>query len=224
MNRAGRFSALVEELRVAAPRPRTARWLARRLGVSPRTIERDVGALQRSGVPVVARTGRAGGYVLDRSRALPPLHVSPSEAVAMAVALYRLGGTPFHADAASALRKLVGALPERDAAAARELAGRLHLVAGSPAPIVPRVVADALHARTVLRIEYADRHGSATTRHIEPMGYIGNRDHWYLVAWCRLRDGVRAFRTDRIESLTPTAEAAPPRPLLDPSVIVASPK
>ncbi|WP_428982899.1 helix-turn-helix transcriptional regulator [Phytohabitans maris] len=79
-------------------------------------------------------------------------------------------------------------------------------------PTVPRVVADALHERTVLRIEYADRHGTATTRCVEPLGYIADHDHWYLVAWCRLRDGVRAFRTDRIESLTATGEPAPPPP------------
>lgn len=213
MNRTDRLYALVEELRAVAPRPRSARWLAQRFQVCSRTVERDIGALQRSGVPIYAETGRAGGYVLDKSRSLPALHISPAEAVAMAVALYRLGGTPFHADAASALRKLVGVLPDDDAAAARELAGRLHLVVGDPAPVVPRVIADALHARTVLRIDYTDRHGVATTRHVEPLGYVGNREFWYLVAWCRLREAVRAFRTDRIESVAATGEPAPQRRL-----------
>jgi predicted DNA-binding transcriptional regulator YafY len=213
MNRTDRLYALVEELRAVAPRPRSARWLAERFEISTRTVERDIGALLQSGVPIYAVTGRLGGYVLDKSRSLPPLNVSPTEAVAMAVALYKLGGTPFHADAASALRKLVGVMSERDAAAARELAGRVHLV-GTPAPTVPRVVADALHARTVLKIEYADRNGFSTTRSIEPLGYVGNREFWYLVAWCRLRAAVRAFRTDRIESVIATGEIAPPRPLV----------
>ncbi|GLI03034.1 helix-turn-helix transcriptional regulator [Phytohabitans aurantiacus] len=210
MNRAVRLCALVAELR-AASRPRSASWLARSFAISARTVERDVRSLRRSGLPIVARRD---GYTLDRSRVLPPLQLAPSEAVAVAVALHRLGGTPFHADAASALRKLGTVLPETDDETARELAERLHFAVGHPAPVVPRVIADALHGRTVLRIDYTDRYGMATTRHVEPLGYVGNREYWYLVAWCRLRDGVRAFRTDRIESVTGTAEPAPPRRLL----------
>ncbi|MCW6005813.1 WYL domain-containing protein [Micromonospora sp. CPCC 205371] len=214
MKRADRLCALAAELRAAAPRSRGAPWLARRFRVSVRTVARDVHALRRLGLPIVTEGGRAGGYVFDRSRALPPLHLAPSEAVAVAVALRRLGGTPFHADAASALRKLGAVLPEADDVAARELAERLHFAVGHPAPVVPRVIADALHGRTVLRIDYTDRYGVATTRSVEPLGYVGNREYWYLVAWCRLRDGVRAFRTDRIESVTGTAVPAPPRRLL----------
>ncbi|GAB3860390.1 helix-turn-helix transcriptional regulator [Dactylosporangium cerinum] len=52
MNRTDRLYALVEELRAVAPRPRSARWLATRFEVSTRTIERDIGALQESGVPI----------------------------------------------------------------------------------------------------------------------------------------------------------------------------
>ncbi|HEU4421930.1 MAG TPA: WYL domain-containing protein, partial [Pilimelia sp.] len=70
----------------------------------------------------------------------------------------------------------------------------------------------------VLEIEYGDRHGSLTRRQIEPMGYVGNRSHWYLVAWCRLRRSVRAFRTDRIGSVRPSGESAPPR-VLDPAAL-----
>jgi hypothetical protein len=94
-----------------------------------------------------------------------------------------------------------------DAAAARDLAGRIHLLgdAGTTPP-VPRMVADALSARRVLRIGYGDREGAATMREIEPLGYVGTATHWYLVAWCRLRDALRAFRTDRITSVSVTAE------------------
>ena len=79
---------------------------------------------------------------------------------------------------------------------------------------MPRLVADALQPRRVLRIGYADRAGTVTEREIEPLGYVGSpAAHWYLMAWCRLRDGLRAFRTDRITGVTVTAEAAPPRRL-----------
>ncbi|MBM0259200.1 HTH domain-containing protein, partial [Micromonospora sp. 4G55] len=107
MNRTDRLYALVEELRAVSPRPRSARWLAGRFEVSTRTIERDISALQGSGVPIWAEPGRTGGYVVDRAHTLPPVNLTAVEAVAMAVALHRLGGTPFAGAGATALRKLL---------------------------------------------------------------------------------------------------------------------
>ncbi|MFG2137836.1 helix-turn-helix transcriptional regulator [Streptomyces sp. NPDC048650] len=216
MNRTDRLYALVEELRAVAPRPRSARWLAGRFEVSVRTVERDISALQQSGVPIYAEPGRTGGYCLDKARTLPPVNLTPGEAVAMAVALRRLEGTPFRATAGSALRKLVAAMQADDAAAARDLAGRIHLLDDADAattPSVPRMVADALNTRRVLRIGYGDREGATTLRAVEPLGYVGTATHWYLVAWCRLRGALRAFRTDRITSVSVTAEVPTPRSL-----------
>jgi predicted DNA-binding transcriptional regulator YafY len=131
----------------------------------------------------------------------------------MAIALRGLAGTPFRAAAGSALRKLVAAMQADDAAAAHDLAGRIHLMGDDAPPAVPRAVADAVSAGRVLRIGYADRAGTATVRDVEPMGFVGKQAQWYLVAWCRLRDEVRAFRLDRIASVAVTAEVPAPRPL-----------
>ncbi|MGC3861297.1 helix-turn-helix transcriptional regulator [Micromonospora chersina] len=207
MNRTDRLYALVEELRAVSPRPRSARWLAGRFEVSTRTIERDITALQGAGVPIWAEPGRTGGYVVDRARTLPPVNLTPGEAVAMAVALHRLGGTPFAPAAGAALRKLVAVMPPADATEAHRLAGRVHLIGGGPATPVPAAVADAVSARHVLRLRYADRGGAVSARDVEPLAYLGNPTHWYLVAWCRLRGGVRCFRTDRMVSVHPLAEA-----------------
>lgn len=206
VNRTDRLYALVEELRAVAPRPRSARWLARRFEVSVRTVERDISALQQSGTPIYAEPGRTGGYCLDKAHTLPPVNVTPGEAVAMALALKHLEGTPFRAEAGSALRKLVAAMHEDDAAEARDLAARVHLLGRPSPPPMPRKIADALDAGRVLRIGYADREGAVTQREIEPLAYVGKPSHWYLVAWCRLREQVRVFRTDRITAVTVTAE------------------
>jgi predicted DNA-binding transcriptional regulator YafY len=143
------------------------------------------------------------------------VNLTPGEAVAMALALRRLDGTPFRSVAGSALRKLVAAMQTDDAAAAQELAARVHLFADDeePTTAVPRLVADALSTNRVLRIAYADRAGAVTTREIEPLGYVGKATHWYLVAWCRERDALRVFRTDRITSVSVTAETPAPRSL-----------
>ncbi|MEU8297122.1 WYL domain-containing protein [Micromonospora sp. NPDC048909] len=213
MNRTDRLYALVEELRAVSPRPRSARWLAARFEVSSRTIERDIGALQESGVPIWAEPGRTGGYVLDRVRTLPPVNLTAGEAVAMAVALHRLRGTPFAAAAGAALRKLVAVMSPADVADAHRLASRVHLIGDGPVAPVPATVADAVLAGRVLRIRYADRDGADSLRDVEPLGYLGNPRHWYLLAWCRLRGGVRAFRTDRIRAVTSLTERVTEREL-----------
>uniref|UniRef100_UPI0005670DCB helix-turn-helix transcriptional regulator n=1 Tax=Promicromonospora kroppenstedtii TaxID=440482 RepID=UPI0005670DCB len=128
MNRTDRLYAIVEELRAVAPRPRSASWLADRFEVSRRTIERDIGALQQTGVPVWAEPGRTGGYCLDRARTLPPVNFSPAEAVSVAVALGGLAGTPFAPAGSTALRKILAAMRDDDATAAHDLAARVHLL------------------------------------------------------------------------------------------------
>jgi len=214
MNRTDRLYALVEELRVVAPRPRSGRWLADRFEVSVRTVERDISALQQAGTPIWAEPGRTGGYCLDRRKTLAPINFTASEAVAMAVALESMAGTPFQQPARAALRKLVGAMQDADATAAHDLAERVHLLGqGADLPPVPALVSDALTSGRVLRIDYRDREGAMTTREVEPLGYVGKPAHWYLIGWCRLRHGIRAFRTDRIASCTVTAEMPPARPL-----------
>ena len=210
MNRTDRLYALVEELRAVTPAPRSARWLAGRFEVSARTVERDIGALQQAGVPIYAEPGRTGGYVLDRTHTLPPVNVTAGEAVAIAVALEGLRGTPFEEAARAALRKVVAVMPARDAVAAGELAGRVRLLGAPGADRVPAPVARALSDRRVLRFGYVDRHGAATAREIEPLGYVGG-GHWYLVGWCRLRDSVRCFRLDRIVDPVATEELVSPR-------------
>ena len=213
MNRTDRLYALVEELRAVAPRPRSARWLAGRFEVSVRTVERDIGALQQSGVPVWAEVGRSGGYCLDKERTLPPVNFTPGEAMALAVALHHLAGTPFGQDGTAALRKVLASMGKADADAARALAARVYLAGAADPPPPPAVITDALAARRVLRIGYADRNGLVTRRDIEPLGYVGLAANWYLLAWCRLREAVRAFRTDRIITVAVTAQVPAPRSL-----------
>ncbi|WP_369388912.1 helix-turn-helix transcriptional regulator [Streptomyces sp. CG1] len=217
MNRTDRLYALVEELRAAAPRPRSARALARRFEVSVRTIERDLAALQQSGLPIHAEPGRSGGYVLDRERTLPPLTITPAEATALAVGLQALAGTPFAVDARGALHKVLAVMPERERRAAAELAERVRLLvpAARPArpagPVVPAALREALTAGRVLRLEYTDAEGRLTARDVEPLGFLGGEEHWYLAGWCRLRDAPRGFRLDRIRAATALDERAPRR-------------
>jgi predicted DNA-binding transcriptional regulator YafY len=209
VNRTDRLYALVEELRAVAPRPRSARQLAGRYEVSTRTIERDILALQESGVPVYAVTGRRGGYVIDKARTLPPLNFTAAEMLAMAVSLAGAQATPFASALRSALRKVLAAAPAAQTAQAAELADRIRLIGARSA--VPLAIQEAIIARHVLRLRYRDRHDVMTCRDVEPVAFAGTRAHWYLVGWCRLRQGTRAFRVDRIHAAADTGEPAPHR-------------
>jgi predicted DNA-binding transcriptional regulator YafY len=214
MNRTDRLYGIVEELRAAAPLRRSARQLAERYEVSTRTIERDISALQQVGVPIYADTGRRGGYAIDPTMTLPPLNFTPAEAVAVSVALRREPNSPFARAAGSALRKIMAAMPAHEASAARELAERVGFLASAvrdTPEAVPVIVEDAVAARRVLHIEYVDKHGASTERVVEPVMLLAGTEGWYLVAWCRLRDELRAFRLDRIVAAHVTGEAATAR-------------
>ncbi len=185
-----------------------------------RTIERDISALQQASVPIYAEPGRKGGYALEKSMSLPPLNFTPAEAVAVAIALSRTERQPFAAQARSALRKLMAAMPGQDGERARELASRIQILTdanepGGTGPIA-EVIEDALLKRVVLKIQYSDVGGELTQREVEPGVFVGGRSgNWYLVAWCRLRDAVRVFRLDRIAAAALTEERAPERPRED---------
>ena len=100
-----------------------------------------------------------------------------------------------------------GELPARERAARRW--------GPPPAATVPLAIQEAITARHVLRITYRDRHDRETVRDVEPVAFAATRTEWYLMAWCRLRGGARAFRVDRIRSADDTGEPASPRTYRD---------
>ena len=220
MNRIDRLYALVEELRAAGPRGRTARQLAEHFEVSVRTIERDLSALGQAGVPLATKQGRTGGYTLDRSMSLPPLNFTPREAAAVAVALSRSEHVLFTRDARSALQKIVAAMPERALEEARATAEKVRLLV-QPAPDPDAEIAEtiwrAVRDNQVLRIRYIDVGGLETEREVEPQHVVVGPNGSYLTAWCHLRGDDRVFRMDRITR----AERTPSLPR--PQRVVAEP-
>jgi predicted DNA-binding transcriptional regulator YafY len=213
LNRTDRLYAIVEELRAAAPGVRTARDLSELFEVSTRTIERDILALQEAGVPMRGAAGRRGGYSIDPARTLPPVNFTPSEALAVAVALVD-GVGPFAAAGRQARNKVLAAMSADDLEATRARAQRVRRYARPDTvdpPVVPMAVQHAIAADEVVAIDYRDRNGSVTRREVEPVGVISLDDDWYLVGWCRLRGDARSFRLDRIRRAHTTGEAAPVR-------------
>lgn len=216
MNRTDRLYALSEALRAAGPGGRNASWLAERFEVSTRTIKRDIAALVAAGAPIFSQDGRGGGYQLGRGEPLPPMSFTDGEALAMAIALAGDPWMPFSLDGRSALTKLMSAMTPAGRAEARALAKRVWMRSKgvAPRPIAARVLDEALRRSVVVLIDYVDGEGNlSSARPVEPMAFARITNHWYLLAFCHLRQAGRWFRLDRVRHAQLTRQPAPDRSL-----------
>lgn len=209
MRRADRLFLIIHALR-GRRTALQARALADTLGVSQRTVYRDVADLQRSGVPI---EGEAGvGYLLRKGADIPPLMFNASELEALVVGsrfVRAFAGTQLAQSAQSALLKIEAVLPPE----LRQRAGRTRIFA----PVwrdqyrddfAARL--DQLHAaiigNQVLQLQYRDESGATSARKIEPLCLSFWGGKWTLGAWCRLRQDFRNFRPDRIDTSEPSGE------------------
>jgi len=209
MRRADRLFLIIHALRgrrTALP----ARSLAQTLGVSLRTVYRDVADLQLSGVPI---EGEAGvGYMLRKGSDIPPLMFNANELEALVVGsrfVRAFAGARLAESAQAALLKIEAVLPPD----LRERARSTRIFA----PVWRdqhredfAALIDQLHAAIVgsqvLRLDYRDEAGQPSVREVEPLCLSFWGGKWTLGAWCRLRRDFRNFRPDRITSGAPTGE------------------
>lgn len=196
MRRADRLFQTVQILR--SRRLTTGALLADRLGVSLRTVYRDIRDLQSSGMPIYGEAG--SGYTLAERIDLPPLLFSREELVALQFGLRvatQWGDAGLQQAAQGALEKVVGALP-RDR---RRAADNVPLFAsGAASPLLAPLRA-AVERRQKVRLAYADENGGASERRVWPLGLMFWGRTWTLTAWCELRGAFRDFRIDRIAGL-----------------------
>ncbi|WP_438293347.1 helix-turn-helix transcriptional regulator [Streptomyces sp. HUAS TT7] len=197
--------------------------LADRLGVSRRTVRRDIDRLRELGYPVQAARGAEGGYRLVAGKAMPPLVLDDEEAVAIAVGLRAGAGHAVDGvDEASvrALAKLEQVLPSRLRhrvaslqAATMPLAGPWR---GDGATVDPRTLttlASAVTGQERLRFDYVSGDGTATKRLVEPYRLVSTGRRWYLVAYDVERGDWRTFRVDRVAEPFATGARFAPREL-----------
>lgn len=203
MRRADRLFQLVQYLR--GRRLTTAAQLSERLGVSMRTVYRDIRDLSLSGVPI---EGEAGvGYRLRPDYDLPPLTFTTAELEALAIgaAIAQTWAGPKLAKAAElALAKIAQAMP----AEKRIALERTPLFAPRFDSRERDDMLDRLHSaiavREELAIEYRDEQGRASERQIHPLGLFFWGQRWTVGAWCELRQDFRNFRVDRIATASAT--------------------
>ncbi|MGH3691053.1 MAG: helix-turn-helix transcriptional regulator [Microbacterium sp.] len=200
MKRAERLHALSEILRRSGTRGCSAERMAREFDVSVRTVKRDLAALANSGAPLWSRPGPGGGYGLATGASLPPVSLSPAQAVALMAAVSAAPDAPYADLAAAGVRKILDVLDPRTRARADELAGRVWVDALPSAPRATRsALEEAMAEQRVVRIRYTSGDGTTTTRDVEPVLFAATNGQWYLIGWCRLRDAMRWFTVSRIE-------------------------
>ncbi|MFF4254321.1 helix-turn-helix transcriptional regulator [Streptomyces sp. NPDC001663] len=194
--------------------------LAERLGVSRRTVRRDIDRLRELGYPVQATMGADGGYRLVAGKAMPPLVLDDEEAVAIAVGLRAGAGHALEGvDEASvrALAKLEQVLPSRLRHRVSTLqAATTPLTSGDGASIAPEtltVMASTVAGHERLRFAYRAGDGTESRRVTEPHRLVSTGRRWYLVAYDLDRAAWRTFRVDRVSEPFATGARFAPREL-----------
>ncbi|MEV6699722.1 YafY family protein [Streptomyces sp. NPDC051453] len=193
--------------------------LADRLGVTPRTVRRDVDRLRGLGYPVDASPGTGGGYRMGAGAELPPLLLDDDEAVAVAVGLRTSadqGVEGIGETSVRALSKLEQVLPDRLRRRVSALnAFTVPMLRGpGPSDVDPSVLTElaaACRDSERLRFAYEDHGGAATRRTVEPHRLVCSERRWYLVAWDVDREDWRTFRVDRITPRPPHGPRFTPR-------------
>lgn len=196
--------------------------LAGRLGISARTLRRDIDRLREFGYPIQARRGADGGYQLAAGTALPPLVVDDEEAVALAVGLQAAAQRPVEGIAESSVRalaKMVQVMPARlrrqvEALGAMTVPASWEGTAGPGVdPGVLTAAALACRDSERLRFSYTAADGRPSSRHVEPHRLVSLGRRWYLVGYDLERQAWRSFRLDRLAAPRGTGARFRPRQL-----------
>lgn len=194
--------------------------LAARLGVSPRTLRRDVDRLREYGYPVETRPGPGGHYRLTAGAAMPPLMLEDDEAVAVLLGLAALAATG-SADEGSVDEAATRAYGKVEQYLPKRLRHRIgHLRASLETRDVPAPstsaghlgeLAEAIATRRVVAFDYERKDGAASSRRVEPHRQLHHLQRWFLLGWDLDRGDWRVFRTDRISALRLSTTQFEPR-------------
>ncbi len=193
--------------------------LAAELGISLRTLRRDMARLAARGVPIEAERGRGGGVRVPTRVGLGRLQLDHREALdlLLALAIGERIRSPLLLSSLKGLRQKIGmAFPPEERLRVSRLrrrilhgppaSQRISESLGSPRSAVLGPVQDGFFEQRAIEIEYRTER-ETTTRVVEPHYLLLAWPAWYLLVWDHLRDAIRTLRLDRIESARVTAKS-----------------
>ena len=188
----------------------TTKELARQLGVSERTVSRDVGRLQDLELPVTVTPGRQGGVSLAPGALLPALRFTDDEALALGYGLLlarRSGSVTLGGATQSASKRLSSVLSSGSRQRLEALTNTLTAPQpdkGNTSTVASYIIfdlAEAIKAKWQVELSYRSRRGEITSRGLDPYGMVQLERFWYVAGYCHLRQDVRIFRLDRIRQV-----------------------
>jgi predicted DNA-binding transcriptional regulator YafY len=220
MNRIDRLTAILIQLQ--SKRVVKAEEIAGRFEISLRTVYRDVKALMEAGVPIGSEAGK--GYFIVDGYHLPPVMFTQEEASAMLMAsklVEQMTDKSVQRTFESALMKIKSVLHDNQKDHLENLQSYIKVFRYAPTrePEFPdsylTEIQAAIVGKRALKINYcSNQNGEITERILEPIGLFYYSQAWHLIGWCRLRNGYRDFRTDRIQHMTVTNDTFDGRNLL----------
>ncbi len=216
MNRIDRLTAILVQLQ--SKKIVKAEEIAERFQISVRTVYRDVKALMEAGVPIGSEAGT--GYFIVDGYHLPPVMFTENEASAMMMAgklVERMTDQSVQTSFEGALFKIKSVLNEAQKDHLESLQDHIEVM--KPRVTLPVQAGNfltdlqkAVVSKQVIHLHYFSNHqNELTERAVEPIGLFYYSAAWHLIAWCRLRNGFRDFRCDRIKGLNSTGEVFHPR-------------
>ena len=195
----------------------TVKGLAAEMGVSARTITRDLFLMREQGLPIDTDRGRGGGVRLDRNWGVGRLNLAYPEAIDLLISIevaQKMESPLFLANLASVRRQLVASFSPEKRKRVNRLKSRIligatastYVQAGvaSPARRLVQTLHQAFIDQETLTINYQREDGVASEREIEPHYFLLKYPVWYIIALDRLRRAPRTFRCDRIYNAAPT--------------------
>lgn len=201
--RISRLTSILTQLQ--GKRLTTATELAKKYGVSVRTIYRDIRTLENSGVPVFTEEGK--GYCLVEGYSLPPVTFSETEANALITAeqiIAQNKDTSLVDNYKNAIAKLKAILSSNTKDRVQILSERIqirNLTGKEQTSNYLMEIQQAISNSTHLHIEYQSLQEEMSSRDIEPFAIYSTQENWLLIAHCCVKNDFRAFRLDRIRSL-----------------------
>lgn len=222
MNRIDRLTAILIHLQ--SKRVVKAEEIAKRFSMSLRTVYRDVKALMEAGIPIGSEPGK--GYFIVEGYHLPPVMFTQDEASSMLLAgklVEKLTDNSVRLSFDSALHKVKAVLSASEKDHLESLQNLVQVLERPRATEENKetfpdhfltAIQRAVVKKQILRIDYTNNQQELTTREVEPIGIFYYGAAWHLIAWCRLRNGYRDFRADRIRNLINTERPFETRNLL----------
>ena len=193
-----------------------AQELADMFEVSPRTIYRDIDAINMAGIPVLSTSGVGGGFEIMPEYKIDKKVFSAADLSAILMGLSSLSNMIRGDELVNALAKVKSFIPA-DRAKDIELKANQIYIDLSPwmgnenvQPFL-EMIKTALRESRLLSFEYADRYGNKTERTAEPYQLVLKSSHWYFQGYCLARNDYRLFRLSRISNLQTQEESFTPR-------------